>query len=226
MTEKLYNKTIECPVCQNSFNTKKVRTSSIRMLKRDSDFCPYYTSENPLFYSVYVCNNCGYGALEGSFNSIVDSGKQSIRDFVTPKWHKRDFGGKRSVKDAIDAYKIALLCHQITKSPKSIIGNICLRLAWFYRYLEDSREMEFINHAIKSFESAYIGERIDKDQHFDEIVVLYIIGELNRRAGNYKEAISWFNKTLEHKNIKKKRHIELKAREQWALTREQYKMAK
>ncbi len=221
MNKELYDKKVGCPVCNKEHTTKKVRSSAIRMTKRDEDFCPYYNSENPLFYGVFVCPNCGYSSLESSFMKISNSEKEKIKTIITAKWNQRSFEKERTLEEAIEVYKLALLGHQIINSKGSIIGKICLRLAWFYRYTDDPREYEFIKNTISSFEKAFTTERTDNEE-FDEVTVFYLLGELNRRIEKYQDAIQWFDKTLKHKDIKSKRHIELRARDQWTLTREQF----
>ncbi len=225
INDNLYNKQINCPVCGIDFDTKKVRTSAIRIVNRDEDFCPHYKSENPLFYSVYVCPNCGYAALESDFTKISERNKEIIKKTISSKWNQRSYGEKRKLEDAIEVYKLALLNHQIIHSPKSTIGKLCLRLAWFYRYINNDREKEFIKYTIDSFYEAYTLERIDKED-YDEVIMLYLLGELNRRIGNYKEAVKWFDKALSNPDINRKRHIKLKARQQWSLAREENSLRK
>lgn len=226
MNEELYEKSIRCPVCNKEFTTKKVRTSAIRISKRDQDFCPYYESENPLFYGVFICYHCGYAALEGGFSNLKLDDKEKVMNIITPKWHPRSYGGKRNLDEAIEVYKLALLCSNVLGGKDSLVGKICLRLSWFYRYKESKEEeKKFIEFTINSFENAYTGERISNDE-YDEISILYLLGELNRRADNYSKAIMWFDKALSNPQIKRKRHIELKARDQWSIAREQYKKQK
>lgn len=225
MTNELYDKNIQCPVCKDEFSTKKVRTSSIRVMKRDEDFCPYYKSENPLYYSVFVCPHCGYSAMESEFSKIIEVNKVKIKKTIGSKWKPRSYGENRSLEDAIEAYKLALLSSQIIEASNNVIGKICLRLAWFYRYQKDNKETEFIKYAINAFKKTYIGERLDENKQ-DEIIILYLLGELNRRIGDYKESIKWFDKALSEPEIKKKRHIELKARDQWGKARDEYKKIK
>lgn len=225
MKKDLYEKKIVCPVCSNNFTTKKVRTSAVRVSKRDKDFCPYYEGENPLFYGVFVCEHCGYAALEGSFSKINLEDREKIKNVISPKWKSRNYGERRNIDEAIEVYKLALLCCEILGNKSSIQGKICLRLSWFYRYKNEKEEKKFIDFTIKSFEKAYTGERIDGNE-YDEVVVLYLLGELNRRMENYSESIVWFDKALSNPEIKRKRHIELKARDQWSLAREEYKKEK
>ncbi|WIF94970.1 DUF2225 domain-containing protein [Caminicella sporogenes] len=221
LLDHFYDREIECPICKMKFTTKKVRTSAIRVIKRDEDFCPYYKSENPLFYNVFVCPNCGYAALESTFSKINELEKEKIVKFITSRWKQRSYGKERNLEEAIQVYKLALICYQVSKSKYINIGKVCLRLAWFYRYMNDEREKEFLKFTIDAFQNVYTKERLDKEE-YSEVVILYLLGELNRRVGNYKEAIKWFDKALSNPDIKKKRHIEIRAREQWRLAREEY----
>ncbi|MFC0270932.1 DUF2225 domain-containing protein [Metabacillus herbersteinensis] len=41
----LYDKQIDCPVCNKKYATKKVLSKYVRAHTHDSDFCSYYTSE-------------------------------------------------------------------------------------------------------------------------------------------------------------------------------------
>ncbi len=223
MNNALYKKEVICPVCKNVFNTQKVRMSAVRIKKRDSDFCVYYEGENPLFYAVFVCPNCGYAALENVFNDISLSEKKVIESKISSRWIQRDLGHRRNIEDAIEVYKLALLCAELSEQKKDRLGIICLRLSWWYRYLGDvEQEKVFLQYAVNCFEDDFRFDSGFSKNLLDEASMLYLLGELNRRLGRYKEAISWFNRTVSHPNIENKKGIELRAREQWQLTRESY----
>jgi len=49
MLDSLYNKSVVCPVCQNKIEVTKVKSKDCVVASRDSDFCVYYESVNPLF---------------------------------------------------------------------------------------------------------------------------------------------------------------------------------
>lgn len=221
METLLYDKECTCSVCKHNFTTKKVRTRPLRIKKREDDFNTIYKNINPNYYYIWVCPVCGYSATEKEFDNIKRDEITIIRNVISSKWKERDFGGVRTFQEAEESFKIALLIAQILKKPKAYIGGICLRLAWLYREAKNAKEQEFLGHALESFEEAYQTERID-DFGLDEVSVTYLNGELNRRLGYYKDAIKWYGKTLEHPDIKRKRHIQLKAREQWGMAREQY----
>ena len=222
MSEALYAKTVTCPVCLNNFVTQKIKTSAIRIHKRDTDFCVHYLGENPVFYGAYVCPECGYAALESSFEDINPNTKKTVLDKISANWNKRDFGQKRSIHEAIDAYKLALLCCQLTKQKKGVLGTICLRLTWLFRTLGEEREQDFLKHAAQCYEEAYRYEKLPIGG-LDEISITYLLGELNRRLEKFEDAIYWFNKAISHPGVKQKKNMESQIRDQWILAREQFK---
>ncbi|KXG78930.1 DUF2225 domain-containing protein [Thermotalea metallivorans] len=225
MKNALYDKEVTCPLCKNIFRTKKVRTSSTRIEKRDTDFCTYYTSENPMFYGVFVCPMCGYAAMESTFHEINGAGKKAIEENITRRWTQRSFGGERTIQEAIEAYKLALLCGQLINQKKGVIGNICLRIAWLYRYANDPKETDFLKHAVRCFEQAFVSEPLPIG-NLDEVTLMYLIGEIHRLIGNYEEAIEWFSKAVGNPAIKTKKKIDTLAREQWRLAKESFKNKK
>ncbi|MCT4633223.1 MAG: DUF2225 domain-containing protein [Firmicutes bacterium] len=225
MITDLYDREYACPVCDHVFSTKKVRRSAIRLESRESDFKPNYSGENPLHYMVCVCPNCGYSSLESEFNNIEKSSITNVRMKIRSNWIKRSFGDVRDTDIAIETYKLALVSGQASSLKFSMMGLISLRLAWLYRDKNSDEELRYLSLAKVYYEKAYNEEYLD-DNPDNEIQILFSLGEINRRLGYYNDAIKWFSKTLEHKDIKKKRHIELKARDQWSEAKREYTLSK
>ncbi len=225
MSDSLYAKEIKCPICQNIFYTQRVKSSALRIEKRDSDFCVHYAGENPIYYGAYVCPLCGYAALESNFGDIELKAKKAIQESIVSRWVQRDFGKKRTINEAIETYKLTLLCGQVARQKKGTLGGICLRLAWLYRYNHEEREIDFLKHATECFEEAYRYESLPIGG-MDDVSITYLLGELNRRLGKYEDAIYWFNKAIGNPGIKQKKSLGIQAREQWGLAREQFKQLK
>lgn len=225
MRRDLFDREIQCPVCKNIFHTKKVKSSACRIEKRDTDFCVVYSSANPMFYGAYVCPMCGYAAMESMFMDISAQGKKLIETVITKRWVQRSFGEERSVYDAIEAHKLALICGQVLNHKKGILGSICLKLAWFHRFISSERENEFMLHALICLEEAFSHDPLPLG-NLDEVSLTYLIGELNRRLGRYEEAIDWFNKAVGNPLIKRNKKLEAQAREQWRLAKEEFKKLK
>ncbi|MCQ4922902.1 hypothetical protein CIW83_08695 [Tissierella sp. P1] len=222
MTEQseLFDKKVECPICKKEFSTKKVKTSRLRLLKRDEDFLNHYSAENPIKYSIFVCPNCGYAASENKFNDIKKDQIGIIIDNISSRWNKRDFGGIRDLDEAIESYKLALLAGTLLKAKKLEQGNICLSLGWLYRLKEEkNEEVRFLKLARDQFIEAYNTESLS-GTNMDDSKLSYLIGELSRRLSEKEEALSWFNTCLNLASTRMNPALNDMAREQWRLVKE------
>lgn len=224
--EELYDKQVYCPVCNEKFSTKKLRRSAMRVQSTDADFCVHYKSENPYFYALWVCRKCGYVEFENRFESISKAGADKIKKEVTPKWTPRDYGGKRDIAQAMQIYKLALYQAELLQKEYSHKAVLCLMIAWLYRYENDTAsETRFMKSALELYAKSYSAEDFPIGG-MDSAKLSYLIGELNRRCGNFRESIKWFDKAINDPNVKKSIHIKKKAREQWHIAAEYYKAEK
>lgn len=216
---ELYDKKLICPICDNSYTSKKVKPSKLRIEKKDSDLMTYYKGENPIIYSVSVCNRCGFSYLDSEIGDISEKDKKIILEEVTKKSNIKDFTNKRTVEESEIAYKLALYCGELIDNKKIYLASLSLRLAWIYRIKkDDDNEYRFIKNAMKLFEYSYERENLSNSS-FDKKTVEYLIGEINRRIGNKKNAVKWFNIVISE-NPGTSMRIEKLAREQWKETRD------
>lgn len=214
---ELYEKKITCNVCGGEFVTSKVRTSKLKMVKRDADFLTYYEGENPLLYNVFVCPHCGYAAMEEKFNHINSREKEKIKKTITPKWNKREFSGKRTIFDGIEVYKLALLTGEVLDYKKYDLANICIRICWLNRLVgNEDEEKRFTILARDLFKYAYTSESIN----MEDTTLAYLIGELSRGIGEKEVALSWYNTALRNPSIKNNVALEKMVREQWQVAKE------
>ena len=86
----LYDKKISCPVCDNEFTVKAIKTSSYKMKSRDSDFFIRYELINPYFYDVWLCNSCGYAAMKSDFLKIRSYQKDDVLNNISSRWKGRE----------------------------------------------------------------------------------------------------------------------------------------
>ncbi len=193
----IYNSHIECPVCNTDIEFTKVRSKTIRLLKQDTDFCPYYEGENPLLYEAIICPECGYGAHITNFKNINKYERAKIKEKITQRWTKRSFTGHRDNEKALEAFKLVLLNLQDMEAPKSELAKICMRIAWLYRYKnEEKYEKKFMEHALKNYMEAYSQEDLTVEGKLDQYTCLYIIGELNKRLDHYEESVQWLSRLI------------------------------
>ena len=146
----VYNSKITCPVCDSEIEYTKVRSKQIRLLRQDTDFCPYYDGVNPLFYEAVICSECGYGSHITTFSNVDRYARAKIKEKITPKWQKRSFTGERDLLHALEAFKIVLLSLYAMDGPKSEIGKISLRIAWLYRYRRSGAGKQIFKHTLEA----------------------------------------------------------------------------
>lgn len=218
----LYEKEIRCPVCENKFNVTKTRSKFLKLAKRDTDNCPYYEDINPILYTAYICPKCGYGALERHFSEVTVNGKAEVKKLITPKWKSREYQGERSVETAIEIHRIVLLNYTVMHYPYHEIGKLCLKIAWLYRYMDSTKELEFLKNAYKMFEKSYSKEALEEDIK-NEANVLFLLGEIARRLEKFKESIEWFGLALKSEGMRQNPALEKLTRNQWAEAKVQYK---
>jgi len=200
-----YNTTVTCPVCENSFKEKAVKSSSFRVASKDTDFFIRYEIINPYFYDVWICNKCGYSALKIDFPKLRENEAKLVLQNITPKFKYKNYPEEYDINIAIERYKMALINAVYTDSKPSKKAMICLKIAWMYRLLgsENSKDLErnFLKEALTGFEQAYMKE-IFPLYGMDSHIMMYLIGELNRRLGNYSIALSWLSKLITSKGVK------------------------
>jgi len=201
----LYNKEVTCPVCGHVFNATTVKSSAYRMVKKDSDFFIRYSSINPYFYDVWLCNSCGYSAMKTDFHTIRSIEINQVQKSITPKWHGRMYPEIYDVHIAIERYKLSLLNYVITNAKSSKKAINCLKLAWMYRLIDtdDSKEMEliFLKQALEGLSDAYYTESFPI-YGMDKYNAMYLIGELNRRIGHTEDSLVWFSNLITTPNVK------------------------
>ena len=217
MLEPLYTIKIQCICCERTFETSRVRQSFKKALRTDSDFCAYYKEgHNPDYYVVRVCPACGFASTENSIAVLNEAQKRLYREKLGSGWTSRDYGGERSWEQALESYKLALLCAQTVRDKERIIAGLLHHLAWLYRYREQSeQELRFLRYALESYVRVYEVEGVS----VNNARLMYLIGELHRRLDQPYESVKWFSRVIHNKKIVDAAMIRA-SREQWQLLRE------
>jgi len=215
-----YQQDKECPVCKKRFTITKVRNSHCPVKKRDEDFCLHYETINPNIYTVWICPFCGYAAPESIFFELSPEESETIFLALKGKEIKLDFSGERTIEVAIASYKLAIYCCQLRGYKNSLLAGLYLKIAWLYRELGDKREKDYLSRALDYYKLAYDEEPFPIG-NLTELAFRYLIGELYRRIGEFREAIGWFNRVVSDRNGRLEPKIVNMAREQWGLAKEE-----
>ncbi|WP_235775208.1 MULTISPECIES: DUF2225 domain-containing protein [Paenibacillus] len=215
--EPLYSIKVKCCNCEEEFMTSRVRPSLKRAVRRDADFCSYYQNENPDYYVVRVCPHCGFASTENSVERLTDWQRKTFMMQIGSRWETRSFEGKRSWSEALETYKLALLCAQAIQDKERLIASLLHHIAWMYRYNGDkAQELRFLKHSLDSYINVFQHEGISGS----DARLMFLIGELNRRTGQFNEAVKWFSRIVNDRQIVDAAMIRA-AREQWGVIREQ-----
>jgi uncharacterized protein (DUF2225 family) len=214
----LFDRELVCPVCDNSFKVRSVKTSAARMQKKESDFFIRYTIINPYFYDVWVCNICGYATMKIDFEKIRTHQIEKVQKSISQKWKGISYPAVYDLNIAIERYKLALLNYCVMEARSSAKAMTCLKLAWMYRLAEDfENEIVFLKQALEGFNDAYYNEDFPI-YGMDRFTTMYLLGELNRRTANFDQANLWFSKIITASSIPQR--IKELARDQRDLIKE------
>lgn len=192
----LYNKKVTCPVCSNEFIARAVKCSAPRIKSRDSDLFIRYYMVNPYFYDVWICDRCGYSALKADFDNIRPRQINNIHMKISNRWKSKYYPPIYDEKIAIERYKLALLNAVMGEFKDSTKAFICLKIAWMYRLLEkEEEERGFLEKALQGFLISYRKESTPI-YGLDKYSLMYLIGELYRRTGDYENAKLWLGNVI------------------------------
>jgi uncharacterized protein (DUF2225 family) len=194
--ECLYEKTYTCPVCDNIFKSKAVRTGKAKLVSTGIDLKPEYELVNALYYGVVSCQLCGYTSLDTTFDKIGLKKATEVRKVLAPKFVARSYPTIYDVDIAIVRYKLALICSDLKGAKKSEMAYIALRLSWFYgEKHNDQKEKEYATYAYEGFKEAYTSENFPLFG-MDETTSAYLIGALAYKLGDQEEALKWLSNVI------------------------------
>ena len=224
----LFDKSYTCPVCDEEFHAKMLRTGKVKLLSVDTDLRPKYQLVDSLKYDALVCPKCGYAALSRFFKFMMPSQAKLIRENISKNFSGlAQTGNIYTYDDAINRHQLALINTVVKKAKASEKAYTCLKMGWLYRGKAESlsketpdydkqikemavKEQELLSNAYDGFMSAFSKESFPMCG-MDEITVTYLIAELARRIGKYEEASRWISRVLTSREANER--IKNKARE-------------
>ena len=221
-TEKLlYKLEALCPVCGRKFPVWKVRKSALPVEGRDADFYVRYEGGfDPSFYSVWVCAHCGYAAGDPGFAEVSQAERKLLGDALKGR-PVPDVAGERDFGKALAAYEQAIFCTQARRGRSGALASLYLKTAWAHRAQGDQREREYLQKALDAYRTAF---QTESEGRMSPVMMAYLIGELSRRVGNYKDAVQYFSMVIRDGTAEEQNIVNL-AREQWRLSRDEAQQA-
>lgn len=216
----IFDKSYTCPVCDNEFKSRMVRTGKVRLIGADSDLRPKYQGVDSLKYDAILCPQCGYAALNRYFNFVMSGQAKSIKEKITATFNYQPESSKvYSYDDALMRHKMALLNTIVKSGKNSEKAYTCLKMAWLCRGKRESllqgdytkeeiaelveEEKELLTNAFDGFEAAF-GKEDFPMCGMDEYTMMYLLAELARRIGRNEEAKRYVSKVLVARNAQRR----------------------
>lgn len=236
----LFDKSYTCPVCNNEFHSKMIRTGKVKLLSADTDLRPKYQLVDSLKYDALVCPSCGYAALSRFFKFMMPAQAKLIRENITKNFSGLpQTGGTYTYDDAILRHKLALANAIVKKAKNSEKAYTCLKMAWLFRGKRETlpketkdydkvvadlkkEEDDLLGKAYEGFMTAFSRESFPMCG-MDEMTVTFLVAELARRTGKYEESGRWISKVLTSRSANER--IKNKARDIKELLNEDKKRA-
>lgn len=212
-SEIIFDKTFTCPVCDNDFKAKTVKTGKVKLISADTDLRPKYQYVDSLKYDAIVCPHCGYSALKRFFNYMTVKQAKLIMENISSHFRGLNQEGETlSYDEAIARHKLALVSSIVKQAKASEKAYTCLKTAWVIRGEAEAlateqpknesdiqalvkEEKEFLSKAYEGFTEAFIKENFPMCG-MDEITITYLLADLARRTDKYDEASRWISKVL------------------------------
>lgn len=199
-TDFLFDKNFTCPVCEEDFKAKTVKSGKVRLIGTDMDLRPKYENLDMLKYDVILCPHCGYASLTRYFKFIAPSQKKMIMETISKNFKaKTNESEVYTYEEALERYKLALANAIVKQAKASEKAYICLKAAWLLRGKSESlssgtqkeemgkiktEEEEFLKNAYEGFLAARQTETFPMCG-MDEETVDYLIASLALRFKQY-----------------------------------------
>lgn len=209
----IYDKSFTCPVCDKPFTARVMKTGKAKLVSMDLDLRPRYVGIDATKYDVELCPHCKYAALTRYFTAMSSGQihliKEQISNKVKLQPHSEEY---YTYEEAMERYKIALVCAMVKKAKNSEKAYICLKSAWLLRgyreELENKRqllpqqrdelnqqEMEYLQNAYKGFVEAQKSERYPMCG-MDEYTMDYLTAALAYEVGELDTASQYVSRLL------------------------------
>lgn len=225
----IYDKSFQCPVCDNKFTSKVMKTGKAKLIGSDFDLRPRYEGIDAVKYDAQVCPVCGYAALGRYFPAINTAQAKLIREQISLNVVLHEYKGETySYDDAMEMYKLCLANAVVKRAKNSEKAYICLKTAWLLRgYQEELMEDDAVINGpmLQSLKAEEDGNLMNALNGFTEArstetfpmcgmdtqTVDYLLAQLNYYFKKYDIAARLVSDLLASKTTKE--HIKDKARD-------------
>ena len=189
-----------CPICGEKTRVVKVR-SRLMALQTDNDFCTHYQDFNPYYYTIWICEKCGYAADEKRFLAVMpEKNRKKIQDFLNGRKIGFSFVEERGLPEAVASFKLAIFYEELLGASLGHRAGLFLELAWIYRLADDEeKELPMLRKAAELYDQSLTTERYPLGQLTDTMAI-YLVGSIYYRLGDYETATQYLSRIISDKD--------------------------
>ena len=180
-----------CPVCRYVFRASRV--ASYVTVGRESDLCPKFPGRlsdgsHLIRSEVTACPACSFAAKQEFEDlDLTPTERDDIEERLREDGLLRVF---RSSPPPWLVFHAAEICGKERGLDARDLGDLCLRASWVCRKerehpFESTFQLRAVRHFIRALKEDTLAGR-------ELSVTTYLVGELNRRLGNHREALNWY----------------------------------
>jgi hypothetical protein len=196
----IYKKNFKCPVCEKSFLAYSIRTTRLKLERRDKDFRSHYPGIDTAYYEIITCPHCYFSNFEASYSQpIISRFKESIGEITKYKEQLgTDLTDDRNINNVFAGYFLALKGAPLFyKSHEMTTAKIWLRLTWLY---DDCRDGAMVELATKKAHEAYLSAFEKTDAGTEALQQLCVlVGELSLMVRDVPNAKLFFVKARSYR---------------------------
>ncbi len=203
--ELIYDRSYECPVCDQTFTAKIMKSGKAKLIGTDADLRAKYEGIDAVKYDVLLCPYCGYAALSRFYGGLTNSQIKLVKENISQKVQLSVYKDETySYEQAMERYKLALVNAVVKRAKASEKAYICLKSAWLVRgYQEEllekgtgddakitelkQMEEQYLTNAFNGFVEARQAEGFPMCG-MDETTVDYLLAVLATRFKKYDVA--------------------------------------
>ena len=180
-----------CPVCGHVF--RAAYASTYVTVGREADLCPKIPGRPSdgarlIRSTVTMCPACSFAA-GGAFDDLdlTFEERHDIEERLREDGLLKVF---RKAQPPWLGFHAAEVCGKERSLKSRELGDLCLRASWVCRKekerpFESTFQLRALRHFMRALqEDALVGRELS--------VTTYLVGELNRRLGNNREALNWY----------------------------------
>jgi hypothetical protein len=198
-----------CPLCGERNTTFTVGMSD-NFGGEDSELRSYPAGFDPLRFALFTCGACGFTEYLSDAGRTVPEPERSVvrshldaipretiqRLHAYAPWSPDHAGEDGYEAQALSKYRMLIDLMKIRGAGARRMATAFLEAAWIADDVtaEDPahQAMELRREALRCFEEALAGGEIGDLQERERVT--YLIGELHRRLGQFKDARTWYAK--------------------------------